>query len=178
MLTQPPFDSPKLWVIFLAWLVPGLVAITLWRRRPRGSRAAWLLVAGCCLVITADKVIDLQMQFYGIGRGVLHFASDHWLDDEARLPLRIGAIGVCLAAGIGALWVLVRRDRRIDRAKGLALAGIAWIVIYVGARLVPGMERYLEHPVDWIAEGLGLLLVWSGTMLGRLREHSQSNPVR
>jgi len=176
MLTQTPFDSLKLWVIFVAWLVPGLVALALWRRRPRGSRAAWLLVAGCCFVITADKVLDLQMQIYRIGQGLLHAAMDRGLGDQARIPLRIGAVGLCLAAGIGVLWVLARRDRQIDRAKGLALAGIAWIVVYVAARLVPGVGRHLDPPVGWVAEGLGLLLVWSGTMLGRWREPPPSDP--
>ncbi|MBN2490477.1 MAG: hypothetical protein JXQ29_06475 [Planctomycetes bacterium] len=169
MFTSTSLETLELWAIFGVWLVPGLLAAVLWRRSRPGSRAAWLLVAAGCLVFSADKLLDLQVQFYRVAHRLLRTAVECGLGDGARLPLRIVVLGSGLAVVLVVFRVFVRQDRQIDWPKGLAVGGVVWIVVYVGARLVPAVANLITPEAHRIAEGTGLLLAWSGTVIGWLR---------
>lgn len=152
------------------WALPGWLAARLALRLPAERRRTWMVVAAACAVVVLDKVLDLQMLAVRHGKSLVHAIDDLVGDRRHRTVVRIAVLSVLAAAGTGALWWGVRGDRHRDGPKRLALLGLLGVLLFLGARLVPGLKERARSAV--LAESVELAccgLVWCGVLLGRAR---------
>ena len=154
------------WLEVSAWSVPALAGLVLFARGRRHERSTWAVVGAACLVIAADKGLDLQIRVYRAGQAIVG-----WLDPATRLrgrnlPWRLALLGGLFAAGTVALVLLLRGDRRIGAAKKLSLAGLLGVMAYLGLRLLPGGHRVFAPPIGWGVEAALWLAVVGGLILG------------
>lgn len=151
------------------WAAPAGLAAHRFLRTPRGTRATWLLVGAACAVIAVDKAVDLQTVAY-------HAAKD-WIGRYAP-ELRAGGsaqgwrVALLVAggtAGLLALWALARRDRQVRTApKLLALSGLAGVIVYLAARLVPTLGEHFTTGLRWSVELTCWALIVTGAVAGRV----------
>jgi hypothetical protein len=155
-----------MWGEVVLWAVPGLGACARFATGTRGRRAAWVVVAGACLVIMADKGLDMQT--------VLYHRGQEWvqrLDPELRLRgphawMRWALLGALVTGGTLGLVLLVRRDQALAGGKLLALAGLVAVMGYLGARLVPGLRHHLDGAVGLSIEFACWLIIAVGIVRG------------
>ena len=158
----------KFWINLLLWLIPGLFALWLARRFPCGKRGVWWVVAVYCLVISLDKVIDLQTVMYVSVRCLMLWLRSHLPIAGYWSGIRIGLCVLYLLAGLSVTGYLIRSDTAITRTKIVSLLGLVVILCYVALRLIPPVGAVLEPPVGWFVEGAGFTLVDLGLIQGWL----------
>lgn len=134
-----------------------------------GARGLWWVVAAGVLAIAVDKLVDLQSRLYQLARMVRN-ALDGPVDLHThRDGLKAAAlVAVLVLVGCAALW-LARRDRDLDRAKLLALAGLLVVGGLVTLRLVPGLGWLADERASWACEALAVALLAAGLVAARRR---------
>ena len=84
---------------------------------------------------------------------------------DGHVWMRLLLLGGLLVTGCATLLIWTRRDRDRSLAKWLALGGLAAVMAYLGARLVPALKGPLAPPVGWFVEALCWALVATGEVL-------------
>ena len=162
----------------LLWAIPGLLALraALAARSsgPRGAARAWWLVVAVCLLICADKAVDLNAVLMDQVRELAREYAPELRAHGASQGLRVALLGAGALVAGGVLWFLVGGRAGIDRPRLLAFFGLLLIVAFLAARLT-GPGRMLEEN-DWIAWPVQLVALASicrGALLaaGRARTH-------
>lgn len=148
------------------WALPALAASAVFLRSPRGGRASWAVVAGACAAIVADKLVDLQIRLYRLGKELVAGADPELRLRGEHLWLRLLLLGGLFVAGAFALRFGARLDRRPGRGKRVALAGLVLVLAFLGARLVPALKPHFAPPRDVVLEGLTWLVVVAGVLVG------------
>jgi len=152
-------------ITLLAWAILAVLSWLLVRRLPRHERGAWLVVAAYCSVIAIDKAVDLQIAFYSF----VQWSVDV-LDPWFGLRQHRGVVKVLLLVPMlivtvgGTIWI-VRQDRRLDRSRVFAIAGLVLVVLLVGVRALPGFG-FLDEEVGWGLEAVSCWLIAAGLLLG------------
>lgn len=161
--------SAQFWVELLPWLVAAVAGSWLAFRSPPGGRAGWFLVAAICLVIVADKAVDVLQPVTQLGRQLVAM-----LDPETRLRgprvlLRVALLGGLFLAGCLGFLLVLRRDQDLHKAKLLAIAGLVAVMGYLGARLLPAVAQSLTPWMEWTVQGGCWLCVIGGELLSLRR---------
>lgn len=151
-----------------AWTLPALPAAGLAVRSGRGRRATWTLVALTCAVIVLDKLVDVQIVAYRLGK-----AAVQAIDPESRwrgehLWIRVVVLAALVAAGAAGLVGWARLDRERSLGKRLAVLGLALVVAFLGLRQLPPLKPWVEPPRDLLFEGTAWLLVVVGVGYGSI----------
>ena len=125
-----------------------------------------------CLVIVLDKAVDLQLIAMTVGKSLVHSIDPEMTHKGTRQSGRAALLGTLFVGGCIGLWMLVRSDRHLDRAKVLSLAGLVGVMAYLGARLVPAVSRALGGEGNGALWGSAIelaccALVWTGLLLAR-----------
>ena len=155
----------------LVWSTPAALGLWLSIRSPAQARAGWCLVTLVCTAFALDKAVDLHFVLMQAGRSFVH-----WLDPEthlrgAKLGLRALLLGGIFLAGSTLGWALYRLDRDRNRNKLTSLLGLALVMAYLGARLMPTIGDLLESTgAGWFVEALAWALVVGGQLAGLRRD--------
>lgn len=149
----------------LLWAPPALLALRRARSAPPGERRTWAVVAAACVVIVLDKTVDLQAFAMAAGRHLVHAYAPDLAAHGGRPLARAALLGAFFVAGCAGMFALVRGDRRLERRKLLALAGLVGVMAYLGARLVPAVGQRLGPAGGAAIELACCALVWTGLVL-------------
>ena len=152
-------------VTLVVWSLLALFALWLVLRLPRGVRGTWLVVAAYCSVVAIDKSIDLQSTFYRLVQWGIDLLDPSLGLRRHRTVLRIALLVPLTALAVGGTLWLVRRDRRLDRARLMAITGLVLVLLLVGLRLLPGLEA-IDETTGWIVEGIACACVGCGLRMG------------
>lgn len=159
-------------VTLVVWTALALASCALVGRQPPGRRGAWSVVALYCTIVAVDKAIDLQGMFYVAVRRVPDLVEQMTGWSGHRGIVRTSMV-VIVAAGalLGTLW-LVRRDRRLDCPRWLAIGGLLAVLLWVGLRplLPPDVH---DEPIGWAIEAAACLAIAAGLRLGWRRSGAQ-----
>jgi hypothetical protein len=137
---SPGIGDPTVWgwLITLAYLVAGVLAIVAWRREDwvwlgggRGLRPrVWLVVGVVLLLLCANKQLDLQSLVTVVGRRLAK--EQGWYGRHRAVQgafVGLVALGVLLAAGLLLRWV-----RGTGGRYALALLGMGALAAFVIVR--------------------------------------------
>lgn len=162
-------------VTLVVWTALALAACALVRRQPPGQRGAWIVIALYCAVVALDKAVDLQGMSYLAVR-LLPDLLERLTGWSGHRGLLRTLVVVLLAVGAlaGTIW-LARRDRRLDRARWLAIGGLLAVLLWVGLR--PLLPRDLhDEPIGWAIEAAACLAIAAGLRLGWRRAGACGQP--
>lgn len=153
----------------------ALAAFLFHRGRP-GARAAWALVAAACALIAVDKAVDFQTHLHALGQQLVARIDPGTSMRGEHVWMRLVLLGGLVLGGCAVLVAWLRFDSERRRAKQISLAGLALILAYLGARLVPSLKEPLAPPRGWVVEGLAWALVVGGELAG-IRAAGSPKPV-
>jgi len=149
----------------LAWLALAVAATAL-LARCRSPGGCWWIVAAGCMFAAVDEWIDLQSACFRLGKAVAG-AALHAFGLDAHRPLaKVALLGLGTLAAVTAVWWFARRDRAFDRSKAIACAGLALALVFVGARLLPGLTWLFDSPVGVAIEVVAWALISIGVRGG------------
>lgn len=160
------------WVTVAAYVLSGLVC--LWWGMAAGAerRLVPLLLGGLMLGFAVNKQLDLQSLLTQTARDLLK-GTDLY---EDRRTLQAIFIGVFAAGGVAVLGGMLWWCRRRLAECGVALAGLAMLVVFVAVRAASfhkvdsGLGQELSGMrLNWILELGGIGLVGVGGLLGRFQ---------
>lgn len=155
---EPGIGDPTVggWITVVAY---GVAAWCCWQaRKAQGIRHAtaparfWLLVCAAMALLGVNKQLDLQTAFTELGREIAR--SEGWYGQ--RHEVQIGFIAwISLAGAVAAGW-LGRLSWPLSRGRGLALGGLAFLLVFVLVR-----ASSFHHVDLWLTDtALGLRWNW------------------
>lgn len=153
-------------VEILLWSVPTLLACALVQRYPAGTRIAWAILGAACLCIVLDKAFDILSVVHKTGQKIVDVVDPDTRMRGEHLIYRYLLLGGLLGGGSVGLVYCLRRDGDRSRGKVIALTGLVLVLVYIAARLVPGLKDHLAPPTGWAIEGACYAIILWGLVIG------------
>ncbi|MFW5682694.1 MAG: isopropylmalate isomerase [Phycisphaeraceae bacterium] len=169
---QPGIGDPTIY----GWITVGLYAVgavlaavaakRCTRRRrllrhPGRERAFWVVTAIAMAVLAVNKQLDLQSWFTHTARDLSR--EQGWYEHRRDLQMLFiaGLAGATLVLGVAAVWFL----RRTSRAAKLALAGLAFLGVFIllRASLFHHVHEVMFRRVPSV--NMNVALEWTGIAL-------------
>ncbi|MGA0418420.1 MAG: hypothetical protein ACO3P9_00165 [Phycisphaerales bacterium] len=138
----------------------------------RGRRTVPVAIAAIAAALAINKQLDLQSLLTQTARDLLEGADLY----ESRRTLQAIFIGVFASGGVAVLGVMLWWSRRRMAESGLALVGLATLLVFVAIRAASfhsidsGLGQELAGMrLNWILELGGIGLVGMGGLVGRFQ---------
>ncbi|HSV69784.1 MAG TPA: hypothetical protein VLI72_06695, partial [Methylibium sp.] len=173
----------------VGWLTVAAYAGAAWmcwraRRTPAATPASaarfWVLVAAVMLLLAFNKQLDLQGALTQFARDLA--LAEGWYRE--RRAVQLAFIGWVVLAGLMAGGYLVQLARPPSPGRGIALAGIALVIVFVLVRAASFhhvdlvlTETALGLRWNWILELSGIACVAAGA-LRESRRPAAAAPTR
>lgn len=163
-----------MWVEIALWAVPAAGGLARFLRGERGRRLGWGIVSAACLLILADKVLDVQTLVHHMGQRLVHALDPVQRMRGEHLWMRWLLLGGGFLLGASGLVFVASRDRALRGGKRMSLLGLVLVLGYLGCRMLPQMKERLAGRPELVIEGVCWVLIVGGIVRGERRDRGRA----